>query len=85
MDFSPVALTFIIILGLAAFALTIWGIVDAATRPDAAWAAIGQNKVLWIVLMVVLALLCGLGWIVALIYLLSIRPKLAAAQGGATY
>ena len=74
-----------IILGLAALGLTIWGVVDALQRPDAAWAAAGQNKTTWVVLMIVLAFLCGLGWVVALIYLLSIRPKLIAAQSGGMY
>jgi hypothetical protein len=68
-----------LVLGLA---LPIWAIVDAAGRPDAVWLAAGQNKVLWIVLIAVLTLACGAGWIVALVYLFAIRPKLVAAQGG---
>ncbi len=74
-----------LILGLAALGITIWGVVDALQRPDAAWQAAGQNKTTWVVLMIVLAFLCGLGWVVALVYLLSIRPKLIAAQSGGMY
>ena len=74
-----------LILGLVALGITIWGVVDALQRPDAVWAAAGQNKTTWVVLMIVLAFLCGLGWVVALIYLLSIRPKLIAAQSGGLY
>jgi hypothetical protein len=53
--------------------LPIWGIVDAAMRPNEAWAATGQSKALWIILQFVL------GVIGAIIYFLAIRPKLAAA------
>ncbi len=74
-----------IIVGLVALGFTIWGVVDALQRPDAVWAAAGQNKTTWVVLMIVLAFLCGLGWVVALIYFLSIRPKLIAAQSGGLY
>ncbi len=74
-----------LILGIAALGITIWGVVDALQRPDAVWAAAGQNRTTWVVLMIVLAFLCGLGWVVALIYLLSIRPKLIAAQSGGLY
>ena len=60
-------------------AVIIWGIVDAASRPDAAWVAAGQNKTVWIVLQAVGLVFCGLGALVSVVYLLAIRPKLAAA------
>ena len=75
----------IFLLGLVALGITIWGVVDALQRPDAAWAAAGQSKTTWVVLMIVLAFLCGLGWVVALVYLFSIRPKLIAAQSGGAF
>jgi hypothetical protein len=59
----------IIFLLLAFIVLPIWGIVDAAVRPDALWAATGQSKILWIILQVVL------GTLGALIYFAAIRPK----------
>jgi hypothetical protein len=70
----------IIVLGLAAVALSIWALVDTLTRPDWAWQAAGQNKVLWIVLNIVGFFICGL--VIAIIYLAVIRPKVAAAQSG---
>jgi hypothetical protein len=79
------ALAIFVIVGLVLFGITVWGVVDALQRPDAVWAAAGQNKTTWVVLMIVLAFLCGLGWVVALIYLLSIRPKLIAAASGGMY
>ena len=84
-NFGPVELLIILVVAVVALALPIWAIVDAASRPDAVWAATGQNKVLWIVLIAVLTVLCGVGWIIALVYLLAIRPKLIAAQAGGGY
>ena len=71
--------TLVVLNGIAMLAVTIWGIVDAAQRPDYQWVAAGQNKTMWIVLMAVGALFCGIfGFVLALVYLLSIRPKLMA-------
>lgn len=64
---------------VAAVALPIWGIADAALRPSDAWRSIGQNRTVWIALQLVLTFVFGIGLIVALVYLLAIRPKLAAA------
>jgi hypothetical protein len=64
---------------LFGFVLPIWGIVDAATRPDPVWTAAGQNKVLWIVLQIVL------GALGAIIYFVAIRPKLVAPTGPSNY
>ena len=57
----------------------IWGIVDATGRSDAAWARAEQNKTLWIVLQAVGMLVC-FGWILALVYLTVVRPKVRAAE-----
>jgi hypothetical protein len=56
--------------------IPIWGIVDAAMKPDPVWRAAGQNKVVWIILQVVL------GIIGTAIYVFAIRPKLVAAASG---
>ena len=68
------------ILALASAALSIWALVDAISRPVWAFQAAGSNKTLWIVLEAVGFFVCGL--VLALIYLLAIRPKVAAAQRG---
>ncbi len=85
MNLGPLELLIILVVAAVALALPIWAIVDAAGRPDGVWVAAGQNKTLWIVLIAVLTVLCGAGWIIALIYLLAIRPKLIAAQAGGGY
>ena len=66
----------LILFWLVTLVVWLWGLIDAARRPDSAYQAAGQNKVLWIVLCVVL------GALGSLIYLLAIRPKVAAASGG---
>jgi len=70
----------ILSLGVVPFALNVWGLVDASSRPGWAWQRSGQNQTLWIVLMVVGLFTCLLGAALALVYLLAIRPQVAAQQ-----
>lgn len=53
--------------------LPLWGIIDAAVRPNSAWQAADQSKLLWVVLMIVL------GFIGTLVYFIAIRPNVKAA------
>jgi hypothetical protein len=68
------------ILVLVSVGLSIWALVDAISRPVWAFQAAGSNKTLWVVLEAVGFFVCGL--VLSLIYLLAIRPKVAAAQRG---
>lgn len=68
------------ILYLVGPVLAIVSIVDVVRRPDGAWEASGQSKTLWLILNIVGIFFCGL--VIGLIYLLAIRPKVAAAQSG---
>ena len=65
----------VLIVLLAFFGFWIWGIVDAAKRSNEAYVKAGSNKTLWIVLIVLF------GDLAVLIYALTIRPKLVAAEG----
>ena len=54
----------------------------AVARPDHQWVSAGQNKTMWIVLLAVGALACGpVGFVLALVYLFSIRPRLQSEGG----
>jgi hypothetical protein len=64
-------LTGIGLLGLLLI-VPLWGIIDAALQPDDAWRRIGQGKVLWIVLQLLLSS------VMSIVYFLAIRPKLVA-------
>jgi hypothetical protein len=68
---APELLIILFILGT--MVLPIWGIIDAAIRPDAVWAATGQNNIVWVLVQI---FLWTLG---AIIYFGAIRPKLVAA------
>jgi len=79
MNLGPVELA-VILAGLATLVLPIWAIVDAATRPESAYAAIGASKTAQIVVLVVTALVCGIvGTIVAGFYLIGTRRELRSA------
>ena len=58
------------IIALAGFALWIWSLVDAIQRPDPEWEEAGQNKLVWILVLIFV------GFIGSIIYLLVARPQL---------
>ena len=67
---------------IGSLVISIWGILDAANRPDYAWTAAGQNKVLWIALQAVGLVFTVLGGLVmGIVYLAAIRPKVQASEG----
>jgi len=69
----------VFVLGLV---VPLWAIVDAASRPSGAFAAAGSSKAMWITLIAVFWILTGLiGFILACVYLASIRPRVAAIGG----
>ena len=71
----------ILLIGVVPYAVILWGIIDAAMRPDPAWQRAGQNKVLWVALQVAGLFVCLAGFVLSLVYLLAIRPQLARQQG----
>jgi hypothetical protein len=72
----------VLAIGSVSLVVPIWGIIDAASRPDKQWEGIGNSKGLWIVLMELGAFLClPLGLIVSIYYLAVMRPKLEAVGG----
>jgi hypothetical protein len=69
---APELITILIVLAFTV--VPVWGIVDAAVRPDSVWAAAEQNKIVWVLIQV---FLWTLG---AAVYFVAIRPKLKAVQ-----
>jgi len=65
---APELIIFVLVLIITV--LPIWGIIDAAIRPDTAWTSVGQSKVVWVLVQI---FLWTLG---AIIYFVVIRPKL---------
>jgi phosphoglycerol transferase MdoB-like AlkP superfamily enzyme len=76
---GPTELLFVV-LGIASLAFPLWGIIDAAQRPDWQWTSIGASRTTWIVLMAVFAFVCTpAGLVISVYYLAAIRPRLASA------
>ena len=70
-----------LLFGIASLVIVIVAAVDASRHPDWAWQRAGQSKALWIILPIVLLVACGIvGGILGLVYLLSIKPKVVAAE-----
>ena len=65
-----------VVLVLAAVAVNLWGLIDAARRPSDDWDAAKHNKVLWIVLQLVF------GLVGTVAYAALVRPQLVRAQYG---
>lgn len=62
--------------------IPVWAIVDAGSRPSGAFAAAGSSKAMWISLIAVFWLVTGvIGFVLACVYLASIRPRLKAVSG----
>lgn len=63
-------------------ALTIWALLDAAHRPQWAWALAGRRQVVWMAgIMFAAATVIG-GIIVSTWYLRRVRPEIQAAEQG---
>ena len=70
------------LLGGVPLGLSVWALLDAAGRPEWAWALAGRRRVMWIaaILFGVLTLVVGL--VVSVVYLVRVRPEIAAAEQG---
>jgi hypothetical protein len=64
---------------VVALGVPLWAIIDASRRPESSFHQIGSDKSRWILLLVLLTILFNIGGIVAaIVYLASVRPKLAS-------
>lgn len=70
----------VVLFALLSLALVIWAIVDVAQRPPSALSS--GAKTAWIIALIVGTLVFGIvGLIVALVYLVGIRPRLTRPTG----
>ena len=77
MNVGPTELMILLFMALLAV-VPIVALVDAARQPREAWERAGQNQTVWIVLNAVRIVACGFGLIIGLVYLIVVRPKVAA-------
>lgn len=62
--------------------LTIWALLDAARRPQWAWALSGRRQVVWMAVIMFSALTVLGGLVVSTWYLTRIRHEIAGAEQG---
>jgi hypothetical protein len=62
--------------------LTVWALLDAARRPQWAWALADRSQVGWMAGIMFSALTVIGGLIVAYIYFTRVRPRIEAAESG---
>lgn len=63
-------------------ALSVWALLDAARRPEWAFALVGRRRVVWVAAPLFGVLFLVPGLVIALWYLLRVRPQVAAAEDG---
>ena len=63
-------------------ALTAWALLDAARRPEWAWALAGRRRVVWMAAILFGAMTLVIGLVVSSVYLLRVRAEVEAAESG---
>jgi hypothetical protein len=71
----------VICLLLAFFGLPLWAIIDLAIRPSEAFKQARQSRPAWLLGIILLIPVGGLGALLAVVYLAWARPKVAATHG----
>jgi hypothetical protein len=66
----------------APLAISVWALLDAARRPQWAWALAERNQVAWMTAILAGVLFVCAGVAVSGWYLLRVRPVVAAAESG---
>ena len=76
---STIAVTAVLCIPLA---VSLWALLDVARRPAWAWSLADRNQALWIAF--VLFGFCSVvgGLVISGVYLLRVRPRIAAAEEG---
>jgi hypothetical protein len=67
---------------LLPLALTVWALLDVASRPSWAWALAERNRVVWMTVIALGVLTLVGGIVVSTFYLVRVRPVVAAAERG---
>jgi hypothetical protein len=82
-DLSELAVALLLALFAAIpLSLTLWALLDAARRPQWAWALAGRRQVVWMAGIMFSALTVIGGMIVSSWYLAKVRHQIQAAEDG---
>ena len=79
-SFGPTEVLLLFPIFLLIPALCIWTAIDASSHPEWAFEAAGTSKTLWIVLPLVGIFVCFVGIVAALMWFLSFRSRVVAAE-----
>lgn len=83
MDLFQIGWALVLAIGAAVpLSLTVWALLDAARRPEWAWALTGHRRVVWMVLIMFSALTVVGGLAISAWYLTKVRPTVADAEEG---
>ena len=82
MSGSLVRVIFGLLVAAVPIGLSVWAMLDAAHRPEWAFAFVNRNRTTWVAACAVGILFCGPGIVVSLWYLLRVRPQVAAVEAG---
>ena len=66
--------------GLLGSGVPLIGAIDAARMKEESFSLAGQKKSTWVVILIACAVFWGVGIIGALVYFISVRPKVAAFE-----
>ena len=73
----------VLLVNIVFLGIGIWVAVDAYKYSDTVWQSIGQTKMIWVVIPLLVGLCCGIFVLIpVLYYFLSVKKKLDAASGG---
>jgi hypothetical protein len=82
-DWSQVPVAVVVaLLAAAPLAVTIWALLDAARRPQWAWALAGRRQVVWMAAIMFGAFSVVGGLVLSVWYLANVRHEIAAAEEG---
>jgi hypothetical protein len=71
-----------LLLSAIPLALSVWALLDAAHRPEWAFSFVNRSRTAWVAATAIGVLFCLPGVVVALWYLLRVRPQVAGVEGG---
>lgn len=72
----------VLVVVAAPLMLSVLALLDAAHRPGWVWALADRTQVAWIAAILFGTILLPLGMVISTIYLVRVRPRLAATESG---
>ena len=71
---------FVVIVRIALLGCSIWAIIDVSSHSKQAFYSAGSSKVAWIVVIAIFTVFHGIGSLIAIYYLVRVRPKVRRVE-----